>query len=369
MKRASKALTVKKIINSKHNMLPLKKSAFKHIKGFLIIIVFLFSIVSCKNEINDYVSISGHFDSLETNDTLIKINSRKYSKVIKIDSKGNFKDTLHIKEGDYYSIALNKKTRFSPFLNIGDNLTITGDASDLNNTLHFKGRGEITNNYLITRAKEVALFTADLSSLYALDSIYFNANIDGFSKKMTALLAVKKMDSTVIIREENGLKGFVMGLKTRYKREHALLVAFKEGTVSPKFRDFENFNGGTTSLDDLLGKYVYIDVWATWCRPCLREIPALKELEETYRDKNIEFVSISTDKPDKHEAWKNMIRAKDMSGIQLYAGKDNSFSKEYLISSIPRFIFIDPEGNIVSANAPRPSNAVEIKKMFDKVGL
>ena len=64
-----------------------------------------------------------------------------------------------------------------------------------------------------------------------------------------------------------------------------------------------------------------------------------------------------------------MIRAKDMSGIQLYAGKDNSFSKEYLISSIPRFIFIDPEGNIVSANAPRPSNAVEIKKMFDKVGL
>ena len=47
-----------------------------------------------------------------------------------------------------------------------------------------------------------------------------------------------------------------------------------------------------TKLEDLRGKYVYIDVWATWCGPCRGEIPYLQKVEEKYKGKNIEFVSI-----------------------------------------------------------------------------
>ena len=341
-------------------------------KRILVIIISIFTFISCKEEIKDYVSLTGHFDGLEVNDTVIKVNSRKYSKVISIDTDGNFKDTLHIKEADYYSISLNRKTRFSAFINIGDDLTITGDVTDannFNNTLNFKGRGEETNNYLITRVKEVKSFSEKLKSLYALDSTEFNTKIDDFSNKMTALLNNKKLDTAVVSREEKGLEGYIKGIKARYLKQHALQISFAKGKASPKFVDYENFKGGTTSLDDLKGKYVYIDVWATWCRPCLAQIPALKELEEEYKDKNIVFVSISTDKADKHEAWQNMIRSKEMSGIQLYAGKDQSFMREYQISSIPRFIFIDTEGNVVNADAPRPASKEEITKMFKEAGL
>ncbi len=338
-------------------------------KRFLVILISAFTFISCNEEIKDYVSLSGQLDGMKVNDTVINVNSRKYSKTLKIDSEGNFKDTLHIKEADFYSISLDRITRFTTYLNIGDDLTITGDVKDLNNTLIFKGRGEETNNYMVTRIKNVKVFSEELKSLYALDSTEFTTKIDDFSKKMSALLANKKIDTAVVSREEQGLEGYVTGIKSRYKKQHALQISFAKGKASPKFVDLENFKGGTTSLDDLKGKFVYVDVWATWCKPCLAQIPALKELEEEYIEKNIEFVSISTDKAEKYEAWQNMIRAKEMSGIQLYAGKSQSFMQEYQIANIPRFIFIDTEGNIVNANAPRPTEKEKIKKMFEEAGL
>jgi len=133
-------------------------------------------------------------------------------------------------------------------------------------------------------------------------------------------------------------------------------MAKLKGTPSPKFTNYENYNGGTTSLDDLKGKFVYIDVWATWCGPCKVEIPHLKEVEKEFHDKNIAFVSISVDKEGAHEAWKKMIAEKEMGGIQLFAGTDFKFTEEYQIDGIPRFILIDDKGNIVNPDAPRPSN-------------
>lgn len=146
--------------------------------------------------------------------------------------------------------------------------------------------------------------------------------------------------------------------KEKITESYNKLKAVAKGQPSPKFVDYENYKGGTTSLDDLKGKFVYVDVWATWCGPCKAEIPFLKEVEEKYHDKNIEFVSISVDKSKDHDKWVKMIEEKEMGGIQLFADKDwnSDFVKGYLIQGIPRFILIDTEGNIISANAPRPSS-------------
>jgi thiol-disulfide isomerase/thioredoxin len=147
------------------------------------------------------------------------------------------------------------------------------------------------------------------------------------------------------------------------------LKALAKGSPSPKFVNYENNAGGTTSLDDLKGKYLYLDIWATWCGPCIAEIPSLKKLEEEYHDKNIEFISISIDKMKDHEKWKKMIVDKDLKGIQLFADNnwESKFVEEYLIKGIPRFILIDPNGNIVNANAPRPSDEklVETLQSFE----
>ena len=79
---------------------------------------------------------------------------------------------------------------------------------------------------------------------------------------------------------------------------------------SPTF-DYLNYAGGQTKLEDLKGKYVYIDVWATWCGPCLAEIPHLKKVEAAYHDKNIVFLSISIDVKKDYEKWKKFVTDKN----------------------------------------------------------
>jgi len=158
--------------------------------------------------------------------------------------------------------------------------------------------------------------------------------------------------------------------KTELTEKYNNIKALVKGNPSPKFNNYENHKGGTTSLDDLKGKYLYIDVWATWCGPCVREIPFLKEVEEKYRDKNIEFVSISIDDKKDYEKWKNFVIEKQMEGVQLYADNtwQSEFVKKYAINGIPRFILIDTEGNIVSADAPRPSSE-KLIELFDELNL
>ena len=131
---------------------------------------------------------------------------------------------------------------------------------------------------------------------------------------------------------------------------------------------FKNAAGKQVRLSDWQGKAVLLNIWATWCGPCIREIPSLKALEADYHDKNIEFVSISIDEMKDHEKWQNMVTARELGGIQLFA--DNNWSSDFVvgygIKGIPRFIMLGPDGTIVNADAPRPSNP-DVRELFDKL--
>ena len=137
----------------------------------------------------------------------------------------------------------------------------------------------------------------------------------------------------------------------------------EKGMPSPTF-NFKDVNGKMVSLESLKGKYIYIDLWATWCGPCKREIPFLQKLEHAYAGKDIYFVSISTDFPDDIEKWKLMVKEKELGGIQLHIGEDKEFVKAYKVKGIPRFILLDKGGMIVDANAPRPSSP-EVRELLN----
>lgn len=158
--------------------------------------------------------------------------------------------------------------------------------------------------------------------------------------------------------------------KKEITESYTKLKSVAKGQPSPKFINYENFNGGTSSLDDLKGKFVYVDVWATWCGPCRAEIPSLKKVEAQYHGKNIEFVSVSVDAVKDHDKWQAMVADKELGGVQLFS--DNSWSSKfvegYLIKGIPRFILIDPSGNIVSSNAPRPSDT-KLIELFEELKI
>lgn len=122
---------------------------------------------------------------------------------------------------------------------------------------------------------------------------------------------------------------------------------------------FENQDGEKVSLSDFRGKYVYIDVWATWCGPCKQEIPKLKALEESMKEHDdIVFVSLSVDRPNAYQEWKSFLKANDMKGITIATrvGFNDPFIQKYGINAIPRFMLIGPDGTMIANNCWRPSD-------------
>ncbi|MFZ1703011.1 MAG: TlpA disulfide reductase family protein [Saprospiraceae bacterium] len=137
---------------------------------------------------------------------------------------------------------------------------------------------------------------------------------------------------------------------------HNEWLPLKPGNVAPFFQGVDK-NGKNFTSQSLQGKVLYIDVWATWCGPCIGELPHLENLQEKFKsNSNITFVSISIDQ--NKEPWRKMLVDKNMKGLQLYSeGAWNSeIISNYKINGIPRFIIIDKDGNLVDANALRPSN-------------
>ncbi|MDD3723390.1 MAG: TlpA disulfide reductase family protein [Lutibacter sp.] len=173
-----------------------------------------------------------------------------------------------------------------------------------------------------------------------------------------------------------GLYNQFMASSTNETHKKEITESYKQfklvvkGQPSPKFKDYENFAGGKTSMDDLKGNYVFINVWSTWSTPNPREMNFLKEIETTYKGKNIKFVSISVDKAEDHEKWKKMVSENKFIEIQLFADKglESSFAKEYLIKTTPRYILVDPNGIIVNANAPRPSSK-RLTRLFSELNI
>lgn len=140
-----------------------------------------------------------------------------------------------------------------------------------------------------------------------------------------------------------------------FTRAQNMWAKYAEGTkIMSSNHKYMDIDGKMVALEDLVGKYVYIDIWATWCGPCKAELPYLKELEKKFEGKNIHFVSISID--SSKAAWIKMVQEDQLGGIQLFGGNKAQIMNDYAIKAIPRFILLDKEGKVINKEMTRPSD-------------
>ncbi|MDR2844303.1 MAG: AhpC/TSA family protein [Candidatus Symbiothrix sp.] len=110
-------------------------------------------------------------------------------------------------------------------------------------------------------------------------------------------------------------------------------------------------NGTVNSADIIRNKkIILLDFWASWCAPCIKEMPILAQLYEDYKDQGLEIISISLD--ENKLKWRKAIEKHNMSWIQIINGKQqkDDIANLYGVSAIPHTILIDKEGKIVSFN-------------------
>ena len=327
-----------------------------------VLVLGLLSLIACKNEPKkpvDYTLFSGKITN-KTGEKLILIG-KDTNKEITVNEEGSFSDTLRVKDGVY---ALSHGPNRTPiYIAKGKHVDLNADAKEFNKTLGFKGDGAKANTYLADWVKWQQAI--DIEELLSSDQATFDGKLEEFKKEHINLLEPVKteFDSLTLADLGKGFEGMTMQLKQMHQQKAGLKNL--KGQPSPAF-NYENHKGGTTALADLKGKYVYIDVWATWCGPCKKEIPHLKALEKEYHGKKIAFVSISLDQ--NKDAWTKMVTEQELSGIQLHYGGDQTFTTAYQVTGIPRFILLDPEGNVVDANAPRPSDA-KMKELLNSLAL
>ncbi|CAM3905632.1 TlpA disulfide reductase family protein [Pontibacter korlensis] len=115
------------------------------------------------------------------------------------------------------------------------------------------------------------------------------------------------------------------------------------------------------------GKVIYVDLWASWCIPCLREFPASLEIMKRYSPQDLAMVYLSVDKDT--DKWLEASYRHLGNNVNSYLLKNEDGSglvKKYNIKSVPRYMIIDREGVIRYADAPPPSDAI-LSEILDRL--
>ncbi|MEW4487935.1 TlpA disulfide reductase family protein [Thalassoglobus sp. JC818] len=187
--------------------------------------------------------------------------------------------------------------------------------------------------------------------------------LDRYGDTENAVFAYDTYASILKAKNEADLDNLVETLESTARR---LKLPGNEIKVSGTTLDGSKFN-----IDQYKGKVVLVDFWATWCGPCIGELPNVKEMYEAYHDKGFEVVGISLD--NDREALVEFVKDNDLNWVTLFEdapelqGWDNPIARYYGISGIPTVILVDRSGKVVNLNARDEVLRTELARLLGPI--
>ncbi len=170
------------------------------------------------------------------------------------------------------------------------------------------------------------------------------------------------------------LKGYYNGLTDQVKASSAgkelkasldRLGQVNVGGYAPDFT-LTTPDGKKVSLSQFRGKVLLLDFWATWCGPCLREMPNVIALYKKYHSKGLEILGVSLDEEKSADKWRQMIKDRGMNwnhGSSLQ-GWDCPVAKMFNVTAIPRMYIIDKDGKIIAQDLRGEALADKMAEIF-----
>ena len=321
---------------------------------------------------------------------------------VSINEEGKATFKINENSAAFYGVYLsNGKDEVKFIAEAGNTINIVADAKALSASAKITGSDEnlrldslrsfliasrlyndsIINAYQKAEAKQMhhKIYDSTKQKLYVSDRKKSTFLIDYITKnpgQLTNLIALNSLE-----REQNIniFKIVEQNLSTKYPNSEYILNLKAANAKSPYFNigvkapDFAlpDENGETKTLSDYKGKYVLLDFWATWCKPCIQEIPHLIRAKNHFSNKNFEIISICVDKNTEVQKsiWKKTIAKHNTNWTQLYEESEMTLRK-YKISGFPTLILINPEGLIleIGDNLRGEDNINAISKFINNEG-
>ena len=322
-------------------------------------------ISSCKEERKNPISvIEVNVTNQQLLDSLIiydKDKSWEIKSILRFKESNRVIDTMKILENKFYQIYsfLDGKQGELGELVISPNseITLFIDEKELFESIDYSGNFKLSNNFLAYSKKYQNLLSEMVRNGIKQEELEIRIHEKGelINKKGISLNVVDSISSYVKLKFDE-FSDILKQKNIKYLYKTSIVNKIGNNFF---FKDIKN---NVKTLKDFKGKYVYIDVWATWCKPCKVEHTFLKQLEEHFSYNNkLQIISISTDR--EYDKWEKYITKNSIKGVQLYSGSNSDFVKFYDIGALPRFIFLDKEGKVISPDEIRPSNSKTLEKL------
>jgi thiol-disulfide isomerase/thioredoxin len=242
---------------------------------------------------------------------------------------------------------------------------------DLDSILNYHSyRNLLTNIYSTFYGRKIKRITTPNSNLINYKIVYDSIFLSKFfsSKAKETLL----FETSDLLMQNNGATEINKHLnRIQNELEDTVLISYLIDKYELKNEVSDElqllcFDGNMPTLTDIVkenvDKIVYIDMWASWCGPCIEEFPQSKFLTEKLKGKNVRFIYLSID--DDKNKW--MASSKkhnlpDKYSFLVQNKKTSKFLEEIDFSSIPRYLIFNKTGELEYSNAPRPSDGETLK--------
>lgn len=365
------------------------------INVFALLIILGFSACGEKQTNDGSVTISGTIENAPAGDIILSQFTDSRPKVLDtltLDKKGDFEYQVAVDAPTFYELNLygQKSVRLAL---LNDDVQVEYDFSSPE-SLVIEGSKDSQEMVKIEKMME-----AYQTKVNALNEAYYEAMSSNDSEKIKeiqteAMLLESNQASEVknvinsmgdsfaslaaigLLNPKNEFQfidSLVAKLDEKYPETKSIIQlkqqldemrALSMGQVAPEI-ELTNPQGELIKLSDFRGKYVMIDFWAAWCKPCREENPNVVKLYDQYKDQGFEVFGVSLDRT--REAWVEAI-AEDgltwtqVSDLQYF----NSVAAEtYQINAIPATYLLDPEGKIIAKDLRGPSLRAKLEEIFN----
>lgn len=181
-----------------------------------------------------------------------------------------------------------------------------------------------------------------------LQKIVFVNHLISSAKIFKASININEFQKVINRLKNQETKHNLEIVENQLKQVKNSMSKFAIGKIAPDF-ELENVAGEKIKSSDFANKIIFIDVWASWCGPCISSFPKWNKLiEDNSNDDKLTFLTVSIDS-DRNK-WHNALDKLNLNGLKLYAGTeafDSHFSKSFEIKSLPSYIAIDDKGKIL----------------------